>query len=145
MQLTTLEFKEGVSPSARYFTSSPAIGADGIVYIGSHQGYLYALGGQKSTKLDEESKLPAQIKLHQNYPNPFNPLTNIDFTLPDASHVKLIIYNTVGQKVSTLVNRKMPAGTHSVRWDASRFTSGIYFYRLKANGIQKSRKMLLVK
>jgi hypothetical protein len=89
--------------------------------------------------------LPSEFALHQNYPNPFNPMTEISFSLPNASDVKLEIYNTMGQRVATLVDDRLPAGTHSVTWDASSKASGIYFYRLMAGDFAATRKMLLLK
>ncbi len=93
----------------------------------------------------DKNLLPNQYSLHQNYPNPFNPSTNIQFSLPKASDVQLSIYNTIGQKVSTLVNQKMSGGSHSITFDASGLPSGVYIYRLKTDGFSESRKMLLLK
>lgn len=88
---------------------------------------------------------PDSFVLSQNYPNPFNPTTNIRFSLPRAVQVTVNVYNTIGQRIRTLVNRKMKAGSHSVMFNAGDLPSGVYIYRLKANGVSKSRKMLLLK
>jgi len=74
---------------------------------------------QVTTNLTSEETLPNQIKVGQNYPNPFNPTTNIHFKLPEATSVQLTVYNTLGQKVTTVVNQKMTAGSHSITFDAS--------------------------
>ncbi len=124
--------------------ASPAIGPGGTIYIGSGNN-LYAIGGTKSTPIDGEPAAPVSFRLKQNYPNPFNPTTRIQFSLPQASDVKLSVYNTLGQKVSTLINQKMSAGSHSVNFNASEMPSDVYIYRLKADGFSQSRKMLLVK
>jgi len=99
--------------------------------------------------------LPLEYALKQNYPNPFNPSTTINFSLPAESDVKLVIYNMLGQEVSTLVNEQVSAGNHSVIWNTrnsggAQLTSGIYFYKLTASGInggkfQDVKKMILIK
>ncbi|VAX21150.1 Alpha-galactosidase [hydrothermal vent metagenome] len=89
-----------------------------------------------------------QIKhfnLKQNYPNPFNPVTTIYYQLPYFSNVELSIYNPIGQKVATLVFEKQMAGYHEVKWDATGFSSGIYYYRLNAGEFSDVKKMLLLK
>ncbi|MDA3885338.1 MAG: T9SS type A sorting domain-containing protein [Candidatus Delongbacteria bacterium] len=92
-----------------------------------------------------ESALPTEFTLYQNYPNPFNPATQIKFALPNASEVKLNVYNINGQLVSELVNGSKEAGIHSVNFDASNYNSGMYFYTLEANGISITKKMILTK
>lgn len=89
--------------------------------------------------------VPDGYALEQNYPNPFNPTTNINFALGKASDVKLVVYNVLGQKVVTLVDQRMNPGAYSVQFDASRFGSGIYFYRIKAGEFVSERKMVLLK
>lgn len=96
---------------------------------------------------DEYGKLlvPDNYKLHQNFPNPFNPNTTIRFQLPKNGKVKLIIYNTLGQVVKTLLNENFTAGYHHVVFDASSFASGVYFYRIDANEYCEVKKMILMK
>ncbi len=89
--------------------------------------------------------IPEIFSLSQNYPNPFNPTTNISFTLPRASNVTLEVFNLLGQKVAVLADGMYEAGEHIVTWDASRNASGVYFYRMQAEGFVESKKMLLVK
>ncbi len=88
---------------------------------------------------------PVEFNLSQNYPNPFNPSTTIKFTLPVTSNVTLKIFNTLGEEVSVPVNRVMEVGTHEVNFDASQLNSGVYFYRLRADGFMQTRKMMLLK
>lgn len=83
--------------------------------------------------------------LNQNHPNPFNPATKISFSLPAASHVRLEVYNIMGQKVATLVDGQLETGEHIVLWDGGRTASGVYLYRLKAGEFVETRKMLLLK
>ncbi|UCG61687.1 MAG: T9SS type A sorting domain-containing protein [Candidatus Zixiibacteriota bacterium] len=89
--------------------------------------------------------LPAEFSLGQNYPNPFNPTTDISFSLPQATHVKLEVFNIMGQRVSTLVDRQMAAGTHTVTFDGGQVASGTYLYRLQAGDKVETKKMSLVK
>lgn len=89
--------------------------------------------------------LPLTPILEQNYPNPFNPITTIRFELLKNEEVELIIYDILGRKVTTLVNKKMIAGRHEVEWDAANFGSGLYFYQLRAGNFNEVKKMLLVK
>ena len=89
--------------------------------------------------------LPSKFELSQNYPNPFNPSTIITYSLPEASQVTLKVYNSLGQEVSTLVNSVVEAGKHNVEFDASGFSSGIYYYMLITNGLTLMKKMMLLK
>ncbi len=94
--------------------------------------------------------LPADYSLAQNIPNPFNPQTSIEYSLPVASQVLLDIFNVNGQRVITMVDGYREAGRHEVTWrgvdsDGNPIASGLYFYRLEANGFTQTRKMLLLK
>jgi|WetSurMetagenome_2_1015567.scaffolds.fasta_scaffold09628_1 hypothetical protein len=89
--------------------------------------------------------IPSEFKLEQNFPNPFNPSTTIRFALPKTGLVTLKIYDAVGKEVETLVNETMNAGNQEVSYDASSLNSGVYFYRIYANGFTDTKKMVLVK
>jgi hypothetical protein len=93
----------------------------------------------------EDGVLPAETKLHQNYPNPFNPTTTIKFDLAKESVVKLNVYNYSGQLLSSLVDGQMNAGMHTVNFDASSLSAGVYYYTLEAGNSIMSNKMILVK
>ncbi len=95
-----------------------------------------------SNELDEN---PQSFSLSQNYPNPFNPATTINYSLQEAGAVTISIYNVMGQKVATLVDEQKSAGQHAVRWEATGVSSGMYYYRLEANGQTITRKMTLIK
>jgi hypothetical protein len=89
--------------------------------------------------------IPTTYALKQNYPNPFNPTTEIAFDLREPSHVNLTIYNVLGQKVQTLVDEQREAGSYTEMWDASPYSSGVYFYRISAQNFTDTKKMLLLK
>lgn len=92
-----------------------------------------------------ESSVVSEFALHQNYPNPFNPETSIAFSLPVATEVELRVFNSLGQEVAVLAQGNFNAGTHTVRFDGSTLTSGLYFYSLKAGEFSAQSKMLLLK
>lgn len=107
---------------------------------------------KSATDINSESELilPLEYSLAQNSPNPFNPSTKIQFELPKAGHIRLSIYNVLGQVVRTLYDDKLPAGKHSVIFDGrddngSTIASGIYFYRLETGNFTQSKKMILLK
>lgn len=92
-----------------------------------------------------ENVVPVDFRLEQNYPNPFNPATTIKYELPKNEKVTLKIYNIKGQELETLVNKEQSPGAYEVKWDASKYASGIYFYRMRAGRKIKVQKMTLVK
>ncbi len=102
-----------------------------------------------SVESEEKTELPTSYSLEQNYPNPFNPSTKIKFSLSKAGHTNLSVYNERGQKITTIVNRNMEAGTYSYDFDASsinlQLSSGRYFYKLESAGFSKTMKMILAK
>ena len=91
------------------------------------------------------NEVPSGFSLQQNYPNPFNPVTNIKFSVPKAGLVTLKIYDISGREVAELVNRNLSAGTFNYDFDASHLSSGVYFYRISAEGFTDVKKMMLVK
>ena len=96
------------------------------------------------TSNEEKTIVPIGYSLHQNYPNPFNPVTEISFNLAKSSFVSLEIYNSLGQKVVTLINNKMNIGNHKIMFNASDLSSGIYYYKIQAGEFQAVKKMLLL-
>ncbi len=106
------------------------------------------------TGVEETDALPTKFSLSQNYPNPFNPTTKINYTIPNyveknhdfsLQHVTLEIFDALGRKIATLVNARQPAGNYSVQFNASKLTSGIYFYTLRAGAFTATKKMILMK
>jgi hypothetical protein len=94
---------------------------------------------------DHKVLLPSATIITQNYPNPFNPTTTINYEIAKGSSVNLCIYDILGKEVATLVNGEKKPGRYEVSWDASEFTSGIYYYRLKTGNNLLSGKMSLIK
>jgi len=94
--------------------------------------------------------LPSEYALNQNYPNPFNPTTTIEYQLPEETQVNISVYNMVGQKVKTLMDKTVDAGYHEVQWDATndngvKVSAGVYFYRITTQDFSKTHKMVLIK
>ena len=128
-----------------YSTSSKA-------YTGAEQGlpagdlnWYPAKKAQWLNSIREISHIPAEFSLEQNYPNPFNPKTQINFSLPNNMKVTLEVFDAIGRKVSTLINEVKHAGSYSVDFDASKLSSGVYFYRLTTPTQTVAKKMLLMK
>ena len=94
---------------------------------------------------DMDEELPQELHLAQNYPNPFNPVTVIGYDLPRPSQVRLAVYDMLGREVAVLVDQHQDRGRYEVNWDASRFASGVYVYRIETGGQTISRRMTLVK
>ena len=92
-----------------------------------------------------EDDAPAAFAVAQNSPNPFNPSTTISFTIAEAGNVTIDVFNVAGQKVGTIANEFRGAGSHSVTWDASEFSAGVYFYTVKSDDLSKTMKMTLLK
>jgi subtilisin-like proprotein convertase family protein len=113
-------------------------------------GYVYALGIQLNNQTlvgtgQLTGIVPEKYGLSQNYPNPFNPVTNISFELPQSGQVKMTVFDILGKEVAVLVNEVKEAGVYNVDFDGSRFSSGVYFYKLETGSFTDTKKMLLVK
>ena len=98
-----------------------------------------------STFIDDENTLANKFSLSQNYPNPFNPSTKIEFNVPSAGEVKIVVYDLLGKEVQTLVNRQMVMGIHSVTFTSAGLSTGVYIYRLETANTSIAKKMVLVK
>ena len=98
---------------------------------------------------NENNTVPKTFSLQQNYPNPFNPATTIKFTIPPGHNydkISMKIYDILGKEAATLVNENgMAAGTYEINWNASNYSSGVYFYTLKAGNYIDTKKMIVNK
>ncbi len=142
------------SPKQYSFTDENLIGGTLFIYrlkqVDTDGTYEY------SDEIEVEI-VPAEFALYQNYPNPFNPSTKIKFTIPTSINppfakggstggfVTLIVFDILGNEIATLVNEEKPAGTYEVTFDAGRFSSGIYFYRIVTKDFVQIKKMMLLK
>jgi hypothetical protein len=99
----------------------------------------------RTTGVQGSEQLPRSYSLDQNYPNPFNPSTTIRYGLPARSHVVLTVFNTLGQRVATLVEGEQEAGYHEAVLDASGLSSGVYFYRLQGGDFEQMKRLVLVR
>jgi len=125
-------YQEGGWQANQYTSGCFFIGEDSIT------GVITSAVGVSETA-------PAAFSVAQNSPNPFNPTTTISFSLAQAGNALVEVYNVAGQKVDTIVNGFMESGSHSVVWNASDFSAGVYFYTVKAGGFSKTMKMTLLK
>lgn len=107
--------------------------------------YYPILKWQTFSSIEQDYSIPAECELFQNYPNPFNPATEISFALQKKGNVKLMVFNSKGELVRTLVDGKKNNGSHSVNFNASDLNSGLYFYKLTTDETSVTRKMLLLK
>jgi hypothetical protein len=107
--------------------------------------FVLKMGIGVSTSIESETLLPQELTLAQNYPNPFNPSTQIRFGLPQSGQVNLTLFDVTGRKVTELMNDVKNAGWHELRFDASRLSSGIYFYQIRTAQGTLTKKMMLVK
>jgi len=142
-------------PTPRKFLSCSAV--DGKIYAigGVDGGQVVATVEEYDPSFDstptgveevsEVIAVPSGYELSQNYPNPFNPMTTIQFNLPKTSNVTLKIFNVIGEEITTIVSKQLPAGNYSYKWDASNHASGVYLYRLEADGYFETKKMILMR
>lgn len=94
---------------------------------------------------DISGRVPDSFVLFQNYPNPFNPSTTIRFNLPRAEFVKLRVFDVTGREIAVLLNQQMGLGAYKIEWNASRFSRGVYFYKLETPNFTDTKKMVLLK
>ena len=134
------------SPTSLYWTGIGFSDPDGALYLPAafNPGAVVV---SIPTGVDDEltNGLPSEFAMAQNYPNPFNPTTTISFSLPRGGHALLEVYNVLGQRVATLVDRVLEAGNHEVEFDGENQPSGVYFYRLSSPQGTQTKKMMLLK
>jgi photosystem II stability/assembly factor-like uncharacterized protein len=125
--------------------NSLLIDENGYMYAGTANGAVFKSTQTTVGVTDVQKNVPLAWKLDQNYPNPFNPSTQINYQLSKLSKVSLKVFDLLGREVANLVNEEQSAGPHIVKWDASRMSTGVYFYQLNAGSFIQTKKMLLLK
>ena len=149
MPLTNIHFQNvSIKSSSGLQVRNATIDTTNVTITASNGrgSYLMQVNGYVTGATAVENNFtPAGFSLSQNYPNPFNPSTKIIFSLAKDSHVKLDVYNALGQRVETLFDQNMKAGEHEYNFNAVNLSSGVYFYRISANDFVKVHKMVLLK
>lgn len=119
--------------------ASNSFGADTMV----KQCYIDAIAWIGVNQVSTE--MPEKFSLSQNYPNPFNPTTRIKFSVPKTAFVRLVIYDINGREVRSLVNEELSPGSYEADWDASQFSSGVYFYKFYTGKLTETKTMVFIK
>ncbi|MBT7790302.1 MAG: T9SS type A sorting domain-containing protein, partial [Calditrichaeota bacterium] len=116
-----------------------------VIQIRTGTSLNYESNGFVVLDLTASNAIPDEYYLAQNYPNPFNSMTSCKFGLPEAGKLTIAVFDISGRLVTTLVDTEMPAGTHSIRWNASSTAAGMYFIQMAASGFETTRKVTLLK
>jgi hypothetical protein len=125
--------------------------AAGQIYTYRIQAYKSSVGSEYSNEVSlnltgvKKEVLPKEYSLSQNYPNPFNPVTRIKYSVPKTGYLTIKVYDLMGRKVATIFDGVQQAGNYTAILDGSNLTSGIYFYRMEANGFTETKKLVLLK
>jgi hypothetical protein len=154
MNATVLESDTSLSTVSELWQSSGFI-LDSLIAI--YQNHFIEITPNRDldwpamfvTQIDQQTVTPSAYTLKQNYPNPFNPTTTIEYIVKaihkSPQQVNLSIYNLIGQKVATLVNKKQLPGNYKVKWNANTMPSGVYFYSLQSADFKQTKKMILIR
>ncbi|MFQ6616508.1 MAG: T9SS type A sorting domain-containing protein [Fidelibacterota bacterium] len=122
---------------------SVSLAPDGYAYFAIPQSGVFRVSLEDLSVVPDY--VPESFVLHQPYPNPFNPSTTLEFSLPQAGLVTLTVYDLLGGEVETIVNQRMRAGNHTVRWKAGNIPSGIYFVTMESDGFLEARKVTVLR
>jgi len=140
--VTWFQKNEGFSSPSAFPVSITA----NYIFVGTYLQSVWRRNGSEVIGIKQISQIvPESYSLEQNYPNPFNPATKIKFNIPRTSFVKITVFDITGREVSTLVNEQLMPGTYETDWNASNYSSGVYFYRLQTENYTETKKMLLIK
>lgn len=131
--------------SGRSYLSSNGVSYDNSLSLYGDANIRAKVSTETFVKIDDELKIPQDFTLDPNYPNPFNPITNLSFNMENTTNVSLEIYDVNGHIVETLVNGIMQQGSHLIAWNASQYSSGMYFVRMRSGNFEKSQKIMLIK
>ena len=120
---------------------------DTLIYVNTTDKHIYGMDVSSvitSIENTKEDRMPTDFSI-SNYPNPFNPETTINYTLPESGNIQVKIFDVLGRELKTLVNEFSASGSHSVKWDGSNYSSGIYFCSITFKGKTLNNKMLMMK
>ncbi len=161
IEITTVKFNSGGTLQWDISYGAPLYTQNYPSKVLYKNGFIYVTGLSKSpTTLDDYitikysqtvsrpasvNEIPESFKLYDNYPNPFNPSTNIKFDIAKESNAKLVVYDILGKVIDEPLNEHREAGGYELVWDASKFSSGVYFYKLTAGEFTETKKMILTK
>jgi choice-of-anchor B domain-containing protein len=140
-------FQRGESPNFRGCWGTYPFTANGLFYASDIEGYLTVLRLDSVAVVVSECLcfVPNDFHLLQNYPNPFNPQTTIEYHIPEGSHVRIRVFDILGQPIATLVDERKRSGVHVVTWTATTHSSGVYICQMEAGSSFVSRSMVLTK
>ena len=142
---TITEILAGVSSIA---VAHIGVGTDSsrtYAFIGTLGTGVWMFSTDNITSVENPESSPESFQLYQNYPNPFNPTTKIKYRIANRGFVSLKVYDVLGNEVSTLVDEEKPAGNYEVEFNASKLTSGVYFYRIQAEGFTATKKLIIIR
>jgi hypothetical protein len=125
--------------------SSSDVGVAWVGLNGTNKGVYWDTYNNVVGVSGNQNEIPQTYKLRQNYPNPFNPVTKIEFSIPNDEYVTLRVFDILGREVTVLLSKNMKAGEHSVQFDGTKLSSGVYIYRIEAGRFADARKMILIK
>jgi hypothetical protein len=135
-----------LAPSLTSYMLNGTSPGGGVIYAGFGPSKIWFNGSGITTEIDPISEIiPQNFSLSQNYPNPFNPVTKISFAIPKNNFVTLKIYDISGREVATLINKEMTAGEYEATFDATKLSSGVYFYKISSGNFSDVKKMMLIK
>jgi Secretion system C-terminal sorting domain len=144
MDLPVISFLPGAPMTCQIIISISGVGTGGEPTVGS-SFIIDDIAFFGVTSIESTGGHPAVFALDQNYPNPFNPSTVIEYSLPEAGQVRLDVFNTIGERVATLVDDRQDAGRYRANFSGEAFPSGVYLYRLSAGGNASVKRMVLMK
>lgn len=142
-----------VSPKVITFSyTAPSVAGKDTLYATVDRGHSGAWNWAPNKKIVVKlatgiisNEIPVKFTLSQNFPNPFNPTTTISFDIPKSEFVNLSVYDLSGKKVDELVNSNLQAGKYSTLWNASKLSSGVYFYKIQAGEFTEVKKLTMIK
>lgn len=134
---------EGINERFGFFGTS--VYHNGSLYFGQSTNSLHKLDFTTVSIKEEGLTEVSTFSLSQNYPNPFNPTTNVTFSIPEASEVRIDVFNMLGQRVGVIASDRFTEGDHTLIFDGSGLSSGVYLYRIEAAGYTETQKMTLIK